>query len=313
MDSFELVIERADRLIDVGRPEEAIEMLTADGRSSMDARAQVVLARATYRLDRNDESIAAAERALAIDPDEVGGWQMLALGRLATGRPVDALPAVQKAVELAPWFSGAHGLAAQVYAELGRFEPATSHAHRTMELDPDGARGWIALTRVHLAQQRWDDAAQSARSALERDPENAEAKVLLSAAQASVPGRRGRELAMETLVETLRDNPDSDGVRRFLIDVALGSSPDRRFWLILIGLTFFVRGLGLLAMLVVWTYTVLSTWGSIPPDVRRLIWADRQGRYRVVVGAVVVAGLWLTLVGFVVWAIASGSIDATGT
>lgn len=296
MDDFDRVIERAERLLDVGRPDEAAEILSADGRTATDARALAVLSRAAYQRDDYDGAVGHAERALALDPDLVGGWQMLALSRLATNRPVDAVPASLKAVALAPMFSGAHAVAARAHAELGRFDQATFHAHKAMELDPDGPRGWIALTRVQLAQQRWEDAAQSALAALGRDPESAEARVLLSVAQASAPGKRGRELAMATLVETLRDNPDEEDIRRFLIDVSLGSLPDRRLWLILIAVTFFTRGLGLILMLIVLTVTVISTWRSIPPDIRRLVWADKRGRYRVIVAALVIGGLWAALV-----------------
>lgn len=296
-DEIDIIVARAEHLLDIGRAEEAVGLLLGDSRSGNDAGALVVLAHCYHRLDRDAEAEDAAERCLAIDPERVGGWMMLALSRLAAGRPVDAVPPATRAIELAPWFYGAHSMMSRVLAELGRFPQATVHAHKTMELDPDGTSGWIALCRLALAQQKWDEAAMAATEALSREPENDEARVLLSVAQVNSTSPGGRAMAMETLVATLRDNPDQDAVRKFLIEVALHSRPKPQLWLPIIAISFFTGGLGLILLLIVWSVTLYQLWQSIPADIRRLIWADRQARYKILAVGTVVGAIWLVVLG----------------
>jgi tetratricopeptide (TPR) repeat protein len=304
-DEFGMVRARADHLLDVGRAEQALTMLQGDPRTATDAGALVLMAQCYHQLDRDRDAVEAAERSLAVDPERPGGWLMLALARLAEGRPVDAVPAAERGVELAPWFPPAHGVAARAYAELGRFEPAHDHAHKVLALDPDGPAGWIALCRVHIAQQRWDEAAMAANQALGRDPENGEARVLLGIAQVNSSRSSGRAQAMETIAATLRDNPDQDGIRRFLIDVALHSRPKPHIWLPIIAISFFATGLGLLLFLIVWTATLSQMWRSIPADIRRLVWADRRARYKILAVGTVLVAIWVYLLVSMALAVAN--------
>ena len=304
-DDIDITVARSDRLLEIGRAAEALDLLQSDPRTPTDAGALVTVAHCYHRLDRDREAIEAAEAALAIDPDHVGGLLLLALARLSSGLPSEAVAPATRAVQVAPWFRGSHSVMARVMAELGRFPQATFHAHKTMELDPDGPSGWIALCRVQLAQQRWEDAAMSARQALGRDPENDEARVLLSLAQVNGPAADGRAQAMDTLVDTLRDNPDQDAVRQFLIEVALHSRPKPQLWLPLIVLSLFTGGLGLLLILLIWTATLIQLRSSIPPDVRRLIWADRAARFKILAVVGIVAAIWAV----VCFALVSVTID----
>lgn len=309
-DDIDITVARSEHLIDIGRAAEALDLLRSDARTPTDAGALVTVARCCHRLERDREAIEAAEAALAIDPDNVGGLLLLALARLSSGWPTEAVDPAARAVQLAPWFRGSHAVMARVFAELGRFPQATFHAHKTMELDPDGPSGWISLCRVQLAQQRWQDAAMSARQALGRDPEDQEARVLLSLAQVNGPGSDGRAQAMDTLVDTLRDNPDHDGVRQFLIEVALQSRPRPQLWVPVILVSLFTGGVGLIVILVIWTATLVQLRSSIPADVRRLVWADRAARYKIVAVVSIVAVVWAV----VVIALVAVTIDAlTGT
>ncbi len=297
---FDTVVARAQHLLDIGRADDALAMLRADQRTATDAGALVTIAHCHLQLDDDGDAAEAAEQSVAVDPERPGGWMMLALARLAQGRPVDAVPPARRGVELAPWFPGAHTVAARVYGELGRFEPALHHAHKVLELDPDGPAGWIALCRVQIAQQRWDEAAMAANEALGRDPESKEARVLLGAAQANSSHANGRAKAMETLATTLRDNPDADAIRQFLIDVALNSRPKPHVWLPIIVVSIFATGVGLLIFLSVWTATLIQTWQSIPSDIQRLVLADRKARSKILAVGIVVAALWLFLLAGVV-------------
>ena len=310
-DQFDLVVARAEHLLDIGRAEEALAVVQGDARTATDARALVVLAQCYHQLDRDREAADAAERSLAVDPERPGGWLLLALARLGEGRPVDAVPAAERGVELAPWFAPAHGVAVRVYSELGRFDQAQHHAHKVLELDPDGPAGWVSICRLEIARQRWDEAAMAANQALERDPENDEARILLGMAQVNSPRGSGREQAMATIAATLRDNPDQEALRRFLIDVALHSRPKPQIWLPIIAISILATGLGLLLFLIAWTATLYQTWNSISTDIRRLVWADRRTRYKIVAVGTVLVAIWLFLLISVATAASGASAAPT--
>jgi predicted Zn-dependent protease len=301
--------DRADHLLKVGRAQEALDVLSADGDTPRNADALVLTSRCYHRLGRDGDALEMANAALATDPDHVGAWLMQALSLSFLGRPGEALPPARRAVELAPHHAGSHRVMAMVLSDLGRFHEATVHAHRTRSLNPDDAAGWITLVRVQLAQQQWHDAEMSARAALALDPQSDEAKVLLGVAQYSGRGRQGRLEAMETLVGALRENPDQHHVRRLLMEVAWAGGPSLQamaVWALIAAAT---SGAALVVMVVIWTVRTAGRWRTVPPDVRRLIWADRRAKWRIIAVGGALGLFWLGLVALVV-AVALGRIAA---
>ena len=65
----------------------------------------------------------------------------------------------------------------------------------------------------------------------------------------------------------------------------------------IIAISFFTGGLGLILLLVVWSVTLYQLWQSIPADIRRLIWSDRQARYKILAVGTVVGAIWLVVLG----------------
>jgi hypothetical protein len=59
-------------------------------------------------------------------------------------------------------------------------------------------------------------------------------------------------------------------------------------------------GAGLLVMVVIWTVRAVRRWQTVPADVRRLIWADRQARWRVVIAGSALGLFWLGLLALLV-------------
>jgi tetratricopeptide (TPR) repeat protein len=292
--------DRADQLLSLGRASEALDVVSADPETATDADALVVASRCHHRLGQYERALTLAGAALGVDPERLGGRLMLAVSLLSLDRPVDALAPARRAVQQAPYHAGAHQVLARVLSDLGRFEEATIHANQARSLQPDDTAGWVTLARVQLAQQRWHDAAMSARAALALDPEDDEAKVLLGVAQFSGRGRRGRVEAMETLVGALRDNPDQEHIRQLLIEVAWAGGPSLAavaVWALIAAGT---SGAGLLVMVVIWTVRAVRRWQTVPADVRRLIWADRQARWRVVIAGSALGLFWLGLLALLV-------------
>lgn len=124
------------------------------------------VASATYWDYRKfDEAIAEAERALALDPNDPDGHVALAWALIFSGRPQDALPAVERAMRLDP-------LHPEVYAYvlgisrlgLGQFEEAVTALERAHKRSPDDRNVNIPLAVAYERLGRHEQA----RAALKR-------------------------------------------------------------------------------------------------------------------------------------------------
>jgi tetratricopeptide (TPR) repeat protein/predicted Ser/Thr protein kinase len=152
------------------------------------------------------DALAAHERALQLDPDNVRA--LTALGRALhyLGRPRESTDALERAVAAAPRSTIAHVNRAELLRLRGDHRQAAAAARVLLQADPNSAIGWSelaeSLTRLgqhdealdasqralslapevpvllarrarQLAQlQRYDDAFPLAREALRRDPQN---------------------------------------------------------------------------------------------------------------------------------------------
>lgn len=271
-------VARADQLLDIGRAQEAYDLLRADPETPTSGAALVALSHAADKLERYREARDAAGAATTLDPDRPSGWLLLAVALMKLDFPYDALGPARRGVALAPDHFGSHQIMARVLTDLGRFDEAQIHVSRTMALDPGGTSGWVTLARLQLTQQRWSDAEKSARTALSIDPESDEAKVLLSLAQASTGSTTKQAAAVETLVSTLRSNPDQAHVRELIIHLVKPRGL-RIPWPIVALLV--VSGIGGVLILV-WAAHILWSWSQVPKDVKRLVWADRRAKWQVI-------------------------------
>ncbi len=295
----DLNVMRAAHLTSIGRAEEARALLLADPETAANTEALVELSRSLDWLERYDEALEAAEGAVRVGPDEPAGWLMMTLALIKLDRPVDALAAARRSLALAPEHFGSHHLAARTLGDLGRFDEAYEHAAKTMELAPDSPTGWTTLCRVQLAHHRWSEAAESARRALAIEPDSDEAKVLLGIAQGSSGTLDGESQAMETLIDSLRSNPDQHHVRALLVELVKPRRfPIPMFISVPVAL---LGGVGLI--LVAWAAWVGFRWYRTPTDVKTLVLADPANRWRIGFGilaaVVVIVGMFaITIVAF---------------
>ncbi len=277
-DPADRTVDRADQLLDIGRAQEAYDLLRSDPATPSSGAALVALAHAADKLERYGEAHDAARAATTMEPDRPSAWLLLAVALMKLDRPYHALAPARQGVAMAPDHYGSHQIMARVLSDLGRFDEAQIHVSRTMALDPDGTSGWVTLARLKLSQQRWSDAEKAARTALSIDPESDEAKVLLSVAQASAGGATKEAAAVETLISALRSNPDQAHVRELIIQLVKPRGL-RVPWLI-VGLLI-VSGVGGL-LIVAWAAHILWSWHRVPADIKAFVWADRKAKLQVI-------------------------------
>ena len=167
-------IEHAQFLIDIKRPQQAIEKLATipQGDLEVAARVNCTLAQAHLLLDQKDKAYACARRAIEASPNDV-----LSLYWLSSLEP-DSLRALEHAtrlVELAPEQGFSHTMRAHALARNFQWEEALREAREGVRLDPEDP---FALNTLGLLLARDDEQAafDVYRHVLSIDPNNESAR-----------------------------------------------------------------------------------------------------------------------------------------
>lgn len=157
------------RLI-LGRPEIALAPL-AEARRLLPGDVEPVdhLGCAYFMLGRYEEAAEMFSVGVEIDPQRAESWFNAGRNAVARGLFSAAIPALRKAVSLAPEMAFAHDALGLALHELGDQREALTHSQRAVDLLPENP-----LLRLHLgvAQQAAGDfrsAIQSYQEAIERD------------------------------------------------------------------------------------------------------------------------------------------------
>ena len=167
-------IERAYFLIDIKRPQQAIEQLVTIplGDPEVSARVNCTLAQAHLLLEQKDKAYACARRAIEASPND-----MLSLYWLSSLEP-DSLRALEHAtrlVEMIPDFGVAHAVKARALALNRRWDEALNAAREGERLDPEDSFVLNTLGRV-LARDDEKAALEVFQRVLALEPENAAAR-----------------------------------------------------------------------------------------------------------------------------------------
>jgi len=118
-----------------------------------------------------DESLAMAQKGVALDPKSPQPLFALGYAHLFRGEHEAAADAAKRAIELAPNYADGYGLLAFIHNHLGRANEAIAYITRAMALNPHYTYeypwnlGWAYYT---LGQ--YPDAVEALKQALERNP-----------------------------------------------------------------------------------------------------------------------------------------------
>lgn len=131
-----------------------------------------------YRSGRYAEAAQQYEYVVALDENNAGGWTNLGSANLMAGDFAAAIPAFQRAGEIAPG-ALAHSNLGLLYYYLGRLDEAIAEHRRAVELAPSDHLAWSNLgdalrigNRGDEAEQAFRTAEELARSALQVNPNN---------------------------------------------------------------------------------------------------------------------------------------------
>ena len=143
-----------------------------------DAQGSVLEAQSRFR-----EAADAYRKATTIDSLRPGSYLMLAnLTAYALGRPADAVPLVQKAMELDPGIPASICVLAMLHGELGDGTEALRLTADAVRRWPDFLWSQSIAANLHASTGDWKSAVQAARKALAIDPRDGTALYVLAAA-----------------------------------------------------------------------------------------------------------------------------------
>jgi tetratricopeptide (TPR) repeat protein len=163
-------------------------------------------------LRRYQEAAGLLGRILAGQPDLSQAWCLLAHAELRAGRQQEAALAADRAVALAPDDQWAHRIASLVYVQQDKFR-AIRAAERACMLNPDQWRNQAGLAMAAVVNDRLADALRAAQTAQALAPDEPEAH--MTAGQVSV-ARGDDKQAQAQFERVLALDPAHAGARNEL-------------------------------------------------------------------------------------------------
>jgi adenylate cyclase len=123
------------------------------------------------QLGRHEDSIAAARRAIELDPNYADGYVQLALSLIFAGRPEAAIDQIANAMRLNPWHPFLYTwILGHANFVLGRYEEAIPLFEKVIESNPQYQDGHLALAATYGLLGRIDDAEWEAEELLTLQP-----------------------------------------------------------------------------------------------------------------------------------------------
>ncbi len=103
------------------------------------------------------EAIAELKRALELAPNSDDGYRGLGKAYLTLGQKDQALHAYQKAVEINPYYWVNYNAIGQAYSELGEYDKALIALRRVIELEPENSFGYLNVGVVYFQQGKYEE------------------------------------------------------------------------------------------------------------------------------------------------------------
>ena len=185
-------LERAAALLDLRRPQEAIEHLRRAQTVAPDLPELHAMTGLAYlQLGDFAQALTAGQAAVIHGPEHEWGHRICSVALVRLGHPVQAKQAALEAARLAPEAAAAHIVLASALQANGDHGGAVAAARRAIELDPHDVDAHSTLGEIMFEQDRPDDAIPAYERALALDPEDADALNNLAVARLRAHRRAG--------------------------------------------------------------------------------------------------------------------------
>ncbi len=123
------------------------------------------------QLAGHEDAIAAARRAIVLDPNYADGYVQMAFSLIFAGRPEEALDQMANAMRLNPWQPFLYTwVLGHAYFVMEQYEEAISLFEKVVESNPHYHDGHLALAAAYGLAGRIDDAEWEAEELLSLQP-----------------------------------------------------------------------------------------------------------------------------------------------
>lgn len=263
-------LQRAEALIDLHRPDEAIPLAVRAGAQDPDDPApRLVAARAHLKAGRLDDAATAARHALSLEPESWPAMHLLGIVLSSQGDEHQARYWTEQALAVEPNASATHALLAGIDSDAGHHGKAIAEAEEAVKLDPDLEYAHLMLGLTLAADGRHAAAEQALRHTLQLDPTNATALAALGETLAA----RGRpQDASELLSMAARNDVRDESIHQDMVRYVRRAAWGLATWPVIIALGVLTLVQPLLAVAPVGLYVARRRrLHRFPPEVRRLL------------------------------------------
>jgi tetratricopeptide (TPR) repeat protein len=204
-----------------GTFDDAVTILAAEiDEHPRDGNRREWLATALLRAHRAEESVAASEAGITLDPERPRLYLLRSEALSALGRHEDARAAAERSVGLDPECADGWLRLAAACRECDDDEAALAALDRADELGPQRAQSACLRALIHIRNECWLDARLDLERAVVLDPSNTRARALL--AQAFVAAHKYRA-ALAAAERALERDPDHALARTAAVSAAAGA------------------------------------------------------------------------------------------
>lgn len=226
---LESLLQRAEVLLDLGRPGEALALLQqAAALAPEDCNPQCWLAVSLHQLGRHADALRAAERGVALAPEYEWPHRLRSIILRSQRKLRPALEAAQTAARLAPDERNALHLLATCQIDCRQYAAAHDTAVRLREVAPEWDSAHTLLGNLALQFKRWEEAEEHCRRALELNPE-AKTSLYNLGYLRQMTGRK--QEAAEYYHAVLRLDPGDEEARRALLQLVGRDMAELPIWL----------------------------------------------------------------------------------
>jgi len=164
-DALQIYLAAEDRL-----PEGATNLQKQLGRAFDDLSRKFIWPEGVFFSRPSKPGLKAAQRAVALDPDNLGAFFRLGMAQIALAYGEEALAAFQRALQMDPEnAAGWHGQGL-AHNNLGQYEEAVKSFKRALELKPKAVTPWLQLGRSYSALGHYEEAMEAYQQVMNLDP-----------------------------------------------------------------------------------------------------------------------------------------------
>jgi adenylate cyclase len=191
---------------------------------------------------RNEAIIRLCSRATEIDPNYANAWALIALGQMLIrwmrgGQGDDGLAAAERALALDPNLAVAHAVKARILSEGGRHDEASAEIDVALGLDPESYEVNRTAAYLRFRQQRLADAIlhfEKAQSLMETDVSSANMLIgCYTAAGNMEAARRAAQITLTRAQRALAQDPSNGAAMGFCCNALalLGQAESAKGWM----------------------------------------------------------------------------------